>query len=225
MQPTYFPWVGYFSLLDSVDTFIFLDDAQFERGSWQNRNRVLVSGKEHWITVPARREHLGQLICQTTIDEKRPWRHKHLRLLEQSYARHEQADQMLEVARLILQTDLTCIADLNIAVISQITSRLGFETPLLRSSELGLGGERTERLIAICNHLGCDEYVSPMGSMDYLSEDGFSRKTNVKLRFHEFRPRPYSQMGSEAFVSHLSVLDAAANIGWHGVTGYIRSHS
>jgi hypothetical protein len=56
MQPTYFPWAGYFSLLGMVDVFVFLDDVQFVRGSWQNRNRVLVAGEEHWITFPVASE-------------------------------------------------------------------------------------------------------------------------------------------------------------------------
>jgi hypothetical protein len=222
MQPTYFPWAGYFSLLGVVDVFVFLDDVQFVRGSWQNRNRVLVAGEEHWITVPATRERLGQLICQTGIDERPGWRSKHLRLLEQSYARHAHAAEMLEVASLILRAEWSCLADLNIAMISEIASRVGIETPLVLSSRLGIGGGRTDRLIAICEHLGCDEYVSPPGSSTYLTDDGFLMRNRVRLSFHDFRPEPYPQRGSPAFVSHLSVLDVAANLGWRGVENYIR---
>jgi WbqC-like protein family len=40
MQPTYLPWVGYLDLIDRVDVFVFLDNVQFERRSWQQRNQI-----------------------------------------------------------------------------------------------------------------------------------------------------------------------------------------
>ena len=43
MQPTFLPWLGYFDLMDQVDTFIFLDNVQFEKQSWQQRNRIRTS--------------------------------------------------------------------------------------------------------------------------------------------------------------------------------------
>ncbi|WP_370302900.1 WbqC family protein, partial [Rheinheimera baltica] len=49
MQPTFLPWSGYFNLMASVDVFVFLDDAQFQKGSWHNRNRIPLNGKPHWL--------------------------------------------------------------------------------------------------------------------------------------------------------------------------------
>ena len=40
MQPTFLPWIGYFSLIDKVDEFIFLDNVQFDKRSWQQRNKI-----------------------------------------------------------------------------------------------------------------------------------------------------------------------------------------
>ena len=53
MQPMYLPWAGYFNLISSVDRFYYLDDAQYERGTWQNRNRILLNGQAQFLTVPA----------------------------------------------------------------------------------------------------------------------------------------------------------------------------
>ena len=47
MQPTYLPWAGYFNLIESADQFFYLDNAQYERGSWQHRNRILMNDKEN----------------------------------------------------------------------------------------------------------------------------------------------------------------------------------
>lgn len=223
MQPTYFPWAGYFSLIDQVDAFVFLDDVQYERGTWQNRNRVLVNGQPHWLTVPARREFLGQAINQVTIDEKNNWRQKQFKLLSQAYAGHPYSADMLNAAKIIVAPDLTHLSKLNIKIITDLCRTLGITTKLLRSSELGIGGSRTERLINICEHLECDEYISPMGSAVYLAEDGFVEKTSIRLSFNDFVPAPYVQVNTQSFVSHLSVLDILANLGWRGTTAHIRN--
>ena len=52
MQPTYLPWSGYFSMIKNADIFVFLDDVQFDKRSWQQRNRILLNKKETFLTVP-----------------------------------------------------------------------------------------------------------------------------------------------------------------------------
>ena len=56
MQPTFLPWLGYFQLINSVDKFVFLDDVQYSKGSWHNRNQILLSGKKQWITIPIKKK-------------------------------------------------------------------------------------------------------------------------------------------------------------------------
>ena len=68
MQPTYLPWPGYFNLISKADVFVFLDDAQFQKNSWHNRNRILVENKPHWITVPVKHKSLDQKINETEIE-------------------------------------------------------------------------------------------------------------------------------------------------------------
>ena len=67
-QPTYLPWIGYFDLIDQVDAFIFLDSVQFEKQSWQQRNRIKTPKGLQWLTVPVMfRGRFGQLIHQVEI--------------------------------------------------------------------------------------------------------------------------------------------------------------
>jgi hypothetical protein len=219
MQPTYFPWAGYFNLMHRVDAFVFLDDVQYEKGTWQNRNRVMVQGQAHWLTVPAPRAFLGQVIREVEIPGEH-WRRKHLRLLEQAYARHPYAAQMLAAAAPLNDTGIDRLGELNIRIISALARALGISTRLLRASELGIEGGRTERLVRICERLECDEYLSPPGSADYLAEDGFTRQAAVRLSFNEYVPAPYPQAGAQAFVSHLSMLDVIANVGLEQAAAY-----
>jgi hypothetical protein len=222
MQPTYFPWAGYFNLIRSADVFVFLDDAQFERGTWHNRNRVLVNGKAHWLSVPTIREGLGSSLNQVSTDEKLPWRRKHIALLRQSYGRHAHGGEMLDLAeRAIGDVGDKLLVSLNIRIITECCRLLHIRTPLLRASELGVLGMRSVRIARICDHLKCDEYLSPPGALEYLVEDGFCSLTPARLLVQEFQPEPYEQRGTTGFVSHLSIIDVLANLGWEEAAGYV----
>jgi len=223
MQPTYLPWAGYFNLMAQSDQFVFLDDVQFEKGSWQNRNRVLVNGKTHWMTVPVRREHLSQEIQTIEIDDHSRWRKKHFKLLENAYARHPYIKDVLEVVELVLDTSITRLADLNIALIKLFSERFSLSTSFLRSSELDIRGERSERLVEICRHLACDEYISPLGAKDYLMADSNFEHSGVSLTFQSYEPNFYSQPLSGDFASHLSIVDALANLGWEKTMAYVET--
>jgi hypothetical protein len=222
MQPTYFPWAGYFNLVNAVDIFVFLDDAQYERGTWQNRNRVLVAGKPHWLTVPVVRGHLGETLDRVRTDDKLPWRRKHVSLLRQVYGKHADASDVLDLSEsLVGDASLSVLAELNIGIINSFCAKLGIATERLRASELGVSGKRSERLIAICKHLGCDEYLSPPGALEYLKEDRFCEQAPARLLINEYLPAPYYQPERSEFVSHLSIIDVVANLGWDRAAQYI----
>ncbi len=221
MQPHYMPWSGYFNLIASVDKFVFYDDVQFEKQSWQNRNRILLNHQSFFITVPSHREHLEQPIHLIRIEDGSNWREKQIRLLQQTYAKHPFSSDMLEIAKIVLDKSNTLLADLDIKIIEAVCSKLGLSKTFVRSSSLNILGDRSDRLINICKALDCDEYLSPPGSRDYIEEDGKFRDNPIKLRFQNFEPQPYVQKNEQAFVSHLSFLDVVANLGWAKTLDYI----
>jgi hypothetical protein len=223
MQPTYLPWAGYLNLMASVDCFVYLDDAQFERSSWQHRNRLLVGGAPAWLTVPVFRGFLGETIEQVRVADDQPWRHKHLGTLAAAYGRHPFHAQVREAIAPVLE-DRTrgALADLNMALLAALRLQLGIRTPLLRSSQLGVPGARTDRLIRILQQLGATEYVTPPGALGYLREDRFAENCGINLLVHDFVPAPYVQRGGAPFVSHLSIIDVAAHLGWTATASYIR---
>lgn len=222
MQPTYMPWAGYLNLMLQVDLFIYLDDAQYERSSWQNRNRVLINGEPAWLTVPVTREFLGAPIDQVVVDDRLPWRRKHATMLQNTYARHPHAGALAGPIAGIADGSRTGLADLNISLLEIVRQQARIATPVTRSSELGISGSRSARLVAMLAHVGATEYVTPPGALAYLREDSFSSLTACELLVHDFVPAPYAQRGRNGFESHLSVLDVIANLGWDGLRDYIR---
>ena len=89
MQPYLFPYLGYFQLLNLVDKFVILDDVNFIKGGWINRNRIIVNGEEFMFTVPIRDVSQNKLIndCEISYDED--WSSKLVKTFEQSYKNSE----------------------------------------------------------------------------------------------------------------------------------------
>jgi len=86
MQPTYIPWVGYFSLINKVDVFIFLDSVQFAKRSWQQRNKIKTANESIWLTVPVlSKGKQSQFINEVEIDLTRDFSEKHIASLESNY--------------------------------------------------------------------------------------------------------------------------------------------
>ena len=68
-QPTFLPYEGYFHLIDNVDKFIFLDNIQFDKRSWQQRNWLLIGKKEKLVSIPViSKNRFNQLISEVEID-------------------------------------------------------------------------------------------------------------------------------------------------------------
>ena len=222
MQPTYLPWAGYFNLVSQVDIFIFLDDVQFEYQSWQTRNQILINGISQWITIPVRRNRLQQLIQDVRIDDQQKWRRKHVMCLQQIYGKHVHGLELSDIFKIIQNINFSYLANLNIQIIQNISDKLGFNVRFLRSSELSQGGKRSEHLYNICKACGCDEYLSPIGSTEYLKLDGIFENSSIKLEFQNYQPAVYSQYKHSDFVSHLSILDVIANLGYSETARYVR---
>lgn len=222
MQPTYLPWAGYFNLISRSDVFVFLDDVQFEKQSWQSRNRVLVNGRVHWLIVPIKHTNRNQSIYDIDIADDINWRKKHSLTLKQSYSKHPHFRDIIEIINLIEDEEYNHLADLNIAIIKRICKILEIECDFYRSYNLGITGQRTERLIKFCEFFQCGTYLSPVGSTEYLMKDGHFESLTVRLEFQNYTPISYSQMGTKEFVSHLSIVDILANIGAEETRDYIK---
>lgn len=221
MQPTYLPWAGYFNLIAKADVFVFLDDAQLQKNSWHNRNRLLVNHVPHWITVPVKRNFLAQSIKESEIDSTQNWQVKQSKLLQQTYSKHPFANDVLGICSVIENSSTKYLAELNISLICWVLDKLNIQTEIQLSSEMCVNGKRTGRLIELLKQLHADCYLSPKGAMDYLEEDGFRSQTAIKLLYQDFNPGPYQQHKHPKFESHLSIVDVVANLGWNGAKKYI----
>ena len=227
MQPTYMPWLGYFDLMDQADHFVFLDDVQLARQSWQTRNRVRgSSGGELMLSIPVR--HTGALdvtLADTPIDDGKPWRRKHARTIQQAYARARHGQTAARFWGEQLESAETTLSEFNAMAIENTAKALGISTASSRSSAHDLPEDRIDRLIALCRITGCDTYLSTPGAADYMAEDrAFDRfaRQGLAVEFQAYTHPVYDQ-GRADFLSHLGIVDVMAHAGIAAVLPLLRS--
>lgn len=213
MQPTYLPWVGYFDLMDQADVFVLLDSVQFDRRSWQQRNRVKGPQGEQWLTVPVlSKGRVEQRIAEVQIDTSSGFARKHLESLRHAYGKAPSYAAYADGLARILESGHAHLAELTGALIERLRDALGIATPIVRSSSLGVGGKRVELLIEVCRAVGADTYLSPAGSRAYLETDDSFAQQGIALHYHAYVPVPYRQLYG-AFLPFLSVVDLLFNEG------------
>ena len=228
MQPTYLPWIGYFDLVDSADTFVFLDDAQVLKRSWGVRNRALTQNGETFLTVPlsGHKHGEGSAFVDTMIDSAQDWAKTHLATIRHAYAKAPHFAEVFVELETILTADNQTIGALNEAFITTTARRIGIATPFLKSSQLqGIEGRKDERLVSICRAIGADTYLSAVGSAAYIEQDqegGAFAGTGIDIRYHNFDHPVYPQR-QDAFVSHMSIVDLLMNCGYESALQIIRS--
>lgn len=227
MQPTYMPWMGYFDLIDQADAFILLDDVQLARQSWQTRNRIRGSNaRELMLSIPIR--HHGDLDCsiaETRISKSVPWRKKHVRSIQQAYARAEHGAAATSLWEQALGSGEDKLGNLTSRAIGLVCEALTIATPIRCSSAIEGPRDRIDRLIELCRHTGADTYLSPPGAADYLDADGALHRfesAGISLRFQRYEHPVYDQCGAD-FLSHLGIVDLLAHAGRDNAPGIIRS--
>lgn len=213
-QPTYLPWLGYFDLIDQVDAFVILDNVQFEKQSWQQRNRIKTPSGLQWLTVPVVfRGRFGQLIQDVEI--RGPgFTRNHLRAIELNYRRAPYFANYFEELSPRLRCAEHCrLLDLNLALIEWFMGLLDIHTPILLASSLGQTGKRTELLANICACLGAEEYLSPIGSAAYLLQEIETLQSrSIQVSFHNYDHPRHRQL-FPPFIPYASILDLLFNEG------------
>ena len=210
-QPTLFPWLGYFNIIKNSDIFVFLDNVKFEKRSWQMRNRLKATGNtdrcEEWIRIPTKLKKSDTLIKNVIIDNSQDWKIRHIKSFRTYYGKDY---KNLDFLRNIYEQEWTKLSDFNIKFITDCCNFLEINTKLITASQLPISGKKGQLILNICNHLSATEYLTTVGSRNYL--ENYAKqfvKSNIKISYHEFQHPVYKQKG--VFLPNLSILDLLFN--------------
>lgn len=217
MQPTLFPWVGYFAMIDDVDKFIFLDNVQLVKRSWQVRNRIKQNDKELMLHIPIINTKRSELLINNAkISYAEDWKKKHLESIKHSYSKAKYYKEVYEIVNEIYEREFEYIGDFTIDLILAFVKYIGITTEISRSSEIeGIQGKKDELLVEICKKKGITEYLSAKGSAVYIEqkqEGGAFAANGLGLEYQSYEHPIYHQLGNE-FIPYMGIIDLLFNEG------------
>ena len=213
MQPTYLPWLGYFDMMSKADVFILLDNVQFEKSSWQQRNRIRTSDGFITLSVPVlKKRKFGQTLAEVQIaDVHRHWI-KHLRSLELNYRNSPYFNFLYPELQAQLPPQGRSLAEYNGTLISIIASHLSITTPMIFGSEINANGTKAELSANQVAAVGGTEFLAAHNSYDYVSKEPRFLELGITVEYHSYTPQPYQQM-RPGFVPYMSAVDALFCLG------------
>jgi hypothetical protein len=209
MQPYFFPYLGYFQLIASVEKFIVYDDVAFIKQGWINRNRILVDGSVHTFSIPIDDLSSFRLIKDTEVNGRLfpKWKSKFLKTIDMEYRKaphFEAARSMIERA---VSVESKSISRMAVESILEVSSYLGLTTRMILSSR-GYKNEflkGRDRVIDICKKESAESYINVPGGMELYTKEDFERE-GIELKFIKPVLKPYSQFGKD-FYPGLSMID------------------
>ena len=171
-QPEHFPYMGYFQKMQKADLFIILDNVNYRKNYFQNRNRFLNSnGVEEWFTIPVEKNATKKWIKDVSVNHSIPWRKKILNKLQQNF----KADFTQ-----IYNTD--SLLEINLNSIKWARKKLNITTKMVLASDLNVSGDKSELLANICKVTNATTYLSGPSGKDYLDPKFFS---DIKIEYHK----------------------------------------
>jgi hypothetical protein len=208
-QPHYLPWLGYIAKWAAADRFIFLDTVQYEKNGWQNRNRIKTAAGPRWLTVPVH-ARLGTPIRDVTIDTTQQWRARHLRAIEQAYAKAPHLPRYRDALATFYREDWDRLVPLAVASSRWLAAALGVATPAALASQLeveapGPADDATARLVALCRAVGADTYLAGQDGARYMDTRRFAA-AGIAVEAQRYDHPVYAQLHGE-FTPLLSAVD------------------
>jgi WbqC-like protein family len=213
VQSNYIPWKGYFDLIAAVDEFILLDDVQYTKRDWRNRNLIKTAQGVQWLTIPVvNKGRQAQLIEETEISEA--WAGQHWARIRHAYSKapfFREYEQPL-AALYEAAAGMKLLSEINRLFLRGLCDLLGIDTRLVNSRDYGSEGAKTDKLLALCRSTGATCYLSGPSARGYLDEAAFEA-AGIRVDWMDYSGYPsYPQLYGD-FDPHVSAIDLLFNTG------------
>lgn len=211
MQPYFFPYLGYFQLIHSVNRFILGDDVQYIERGWVNRNRILKPGDAGfmYITVPLVKHSHEIHISQVQLKEGADWKTKIVSQFDHYKKKAPYYSAVRDVLLHCFALPKTNIARFNAHCLKAACDYIGIDFTIELQSEMVFDYSmvtcRCDRPIQICKQLGADHYINAPNGKGLYDPVTF-QQNNIRLSFLEPVLKEYKQLNGH-FEPALSILD------------------
>jgi len=208
MQPYFFPYVGYFQLMNIVDEFVVYDNIQYTKKGWINRNRILVNGKEQFLTIPLKKGSDFLHVKERKLSEN--WVSDRNHIINRIKASYSKAPFFKDIFPLIedcLMYKNNNLFDFVFYSITSIKNYLNISTKLIISSNLSIDHnlKSEEKVISICKLKNASIYINPIGGQLLYSSKIFN-ENGITLSFLKANFFEYRQFNN-TFIPFLSIID------------------
>jgi hypothetical protein len=207
MQPYLFPYIGYFQLINAVDSFVIYDDVNFIKKGWINRNSILVNGNNFLFTAALKEVSQNKLINQIEIDTQSKWQNDLVKTINFSYKKAPYFEEVIPIISDILNQEQQNLASFLTYSLRTISSYLSINTNFFISSEIRKNNELKgqDKIIELCKVVGANQYFNAIGGKELYSEADFLNH-NIQLHFIKSNSIQYPQFKNE-FIPWLSIID------------------
>jgi hypothetical protein len=213
VQPSYLAWIPFFKRMQMSDVFVYLDDVEYSKNSFHNRNRIKTPQGSLLLTVPVLyRQHSKTYVKDMPINNNIQWASKHWRSIEQNYSKAKFFNQLGPLLYdNIYGKQWERLGELNIALIEIFKEFLGLSVRCHRSSDLVVAGQANDKLVNMCKKLGADKFIVKPNTENYHPKNVFE-KHGIDFEYFVFNPTKYEQLYGN-FIPNLSILDYVMNLG------------
>ena len=208
MQPYFFPYIGYFHLIKSVDEFVIYDNIQYTKKGWINRNRILSNGEDKILTIPIKKDSdylniQDRIIADSWGNDK----NKLLNIINNSYKKSPQFNNIFPIVHECLSSLEVNLFKFILNSLTILNSYLEIKTKIITSSDINIDHslKSQDKVMAICKNLKATTYINAIGGQELYNIEDFSNK-DIKLKFIKSNPLVYKQYKNE-FIPWLSILD------------------
>ena len=213
-QPEYLPWLGFFKKMMNSELFVLLDDVQFEKKSWQSRNRIRTKNGTAFLSVPIH-AHLDSKLNDVKIDNTKNWAVKHRKSILFNYTNTPYFDEFSSAIELIFAKKFEFLIELNYEIIKFVMKELEIKSEIIFSSKLKIPQKGSDKVLNICKAVNADYYITgTTWAKKYLKIEDF-KKSNISVEFQEFQHPIYKQIHKE-FIPKMSIIDLLFNEGRDG---------
>ncbi len=215
-QPTFFPWLGYFDLIDQSELVVLLDDVSFAKQSWQTRNNFKTNtGLKPFIIPISSKNSKSKLIKDTLIFDNHNLTKKFNHFLTTNYSKSKYFKNYIDELNNNFKTkiDNRNLLELNLNMINWCLKVIGIKKKIILSSSLNCKLTKTEKIIEICKKLDFNKYLSTSGAVEYLSNDKkMFIENKIEVYEHQYKHPIYKQNYGK-FVEFACILDLIFNEG------------
>jgi hypothetical protein len=223
MQPYFFPYIGYFQLIESVDLFIIYDDIKYTKKGWINRNRLLRNGADFVFTVPLRKDSDSLDVKDRAVagDFNRG---KLVNQLREAYRRAPHFQEAFPVVEKSVMSPLENLFEYIHGSVVEVCRYLGIGTRIVASSSIAIEPalKAGDRVLGLCKAAGASVYVNAIGGQKLYSREEFDAQ-GVELKFLKSHAITYPQFG-DPFVPWLSIIDVMMFNAVTRIREYLETH-